>query len=275
MKESRLYSFIDNKSGFTLHFLEGSKLISDILEIHQVGEIAKPYYAKTILTSQQMITFLKPGENLGIYIDSETPYFRFKIETNFNGSMRTLLLPEEFSEFPEKLTGVSRITKIFPSAKPYTSVLQLNQDSPDQVINNILKDSYQTNSKVITSGNLNQSLMITKLPKAEIKKVIKDDEDISLNEYILKMNSFITKLFTINLTEIKEIVEEVESQGLSYLSSKEVKFDCPCSEERMAQNLKNLANNDLDHLFQEDDKIEVRCDYCNTNYSFDRKALSH
>jgi molecular chaperone Hsp33 len=221
-----------------------------------------------------MITFLKPGENLGIYIDSEVPYFRFKMETNFNGSMRTLLLPEEFSEFPNKLTGVARITKMFPSAKPYTSVIEMKEDSPDQIINNILKESYQTNSRIITSDSLIQSLMVTKLPKKDIKKVIEDTDDMNLDDFILRLNPFITKLFASDLREIEEIVDCIEAQGFAYLQSKEVKFDCPCSEERMATNLKNLANNDLDHLFEEENTIEVRCDYCNTNYLFNRKSLS-
>ena len=273
MKESRLYSFIDNKSGFTLHFLEGSKLLKDIADIHQIGENAKEYYAKTILTAQQMITFLKAGESLGVYIDSETPYFRFKIETSFSGKMRTLLLPEEFESFPAHLSGVSRITKIFPSAKPYTSVIQMNNDTPDEIVNKILKESYQTNSHVITSNKLNQSLMITKLPRVDIKKVIEDSEDISLNEYLLKANGFITSLFEKDLTEIKEIVENIEEFGFSYLSSKEVKFDCPCSEERMKTNLMNLAGNDLDHIFNEEKVVEIRCDYCNTDYRFEREDL--
>jgi molecular chaperone Hsp33 len=274
MKESRLYSFIDNKSGFTIHFLEGSKLLKDIESIHKIGKVAKPYYAKTILTAQQMITFLKPGESLGIYTDSEQPYFRFKIETNFSGIMRTLLLPEEFEEFPSKLTGVSRITKIFPNSKPYTSVLEMNQDSPDEIINNILKDSYQTNSRILTSDNLDQSIMITKLPKADIKKVIEDTDDISRDDFIAKFTPFINDLFSRGLREIEEIVDCIEEKGFTYIHSKEVKFQCPCSEERMATNLRTLANNDLDHLFEKEKEIEVRCDYCNTNYKFDRKSLS-
>jgi integrase len=142
-----------------------------------------------------MITFLKPGESLGVYIDSEEPYFRFKIETNYTGSMRTLLLPEEFSAFPEKLTGKARISKIFPNTTPYTSIINMDNDDASEVVNNILKESYQTKSKVITSDSLDQSIMFTKLPRVEIKKVIEDLDDIPLSEYILQKNKFVTSVF--------------------------------------------------------------------------------
>ena len=273
MKESRLYSFIDNTSGFTLHFLEATKLISDLEEIHDIGPNTKEYYSKTVITAQQMITFLKPGESLGIYIDSEDPYFRFKMETNFTGSMRTLLLPEEFSNFPSQLTGVARVSKIFPSNKPYTSIVKMENDSPEQIINNILQESYQTKSKIITSPQLNQSTMVTKLPKLDIKKVVIDTNDVPLDEYILKNNKMISDAFNKELSEIQNIVDYFESFGLSYLHSKEIKFKCPCSSERMKTNILTLANNDIDHLFQGDEKIEIRCDYCNSNYSFKKEDL--
>jgi molecular chaperone Hsp33 len=274
MKESRLYSFINNKSGFTLHFLEGSKLLNTIGEIHNIGDNARPYYAKTILTTQQMITFLKAGESLGVYVDSEEPYFRFKIETNFTGSMRTLLLPEEFQSFPDEITGKARITKIFSNTNPYTSNIELEKEKPDEIINKILKESYQTNSKVITSTNLEQSIMITKLPRVDVKRVVADDDDIPMDEFILRHNVFIEELFGKNLREIQDIVEFVEQYDFDYLHSKEVKFECPCSEERMATNLLNISGNDIDDLFAGDEKLETRCDYCNTTYIFTKDSLS-
>lgn len=274
MKESRLYSFINSKKGFTLHFLEGSKLMERIGEIHKIGEHAKSYYAKTVLTTQQMITFLKAGESLGVYIDSDEPYFRFKIETNFSGSMRTLLLPEEFEDFPTEITGKARITKIFSTSTPYTSNIELINEKPDGIINKILKESYQTNSQVITSTKLDQSVMITKLPRVDIKSVIEDEDDVPIQEFILKHNSFISDLFSKDLREIQDIVEFIEQYEFDYLHSKEVKFDCPCSEERMATNLLNLSGNDLDELFSEEEVLETRCDYCNTTYTFTKDSLS-
>lgn len=271
MKESRLYSFIDKKLGFTLHLLEGTKLISDLNDIHNIGPNALDYYRQTVLTAQQMITFLKPGENLGVYIDSEEPYFRFKIETNNSGLMRTLLLPEEFSEFPKTITGMARISKVLASSQPYTSVIKLENEKASEVINNLLKESYQTNSKVIISDKLDQSIMITKLPKVDIKKVIEDTEELSLEEYISRQGKLITEVFSKHSDDIEYFVEKFESKGMSYLGSKEVKFFCPCSKERMLTNILTLGDNDLEHVFSEDDKVEIRCDYCNTLYEITKE----
>ncbi len=77
---SRQYSFICNKNGFTISVIEGNSLINNISKMHNIGPHALNFYRKTVLSSLQMVNFLKPGENLGFYIDSEEPFFRFKIE---------------------------------------------------------------------------------------------------------------------------------------------------------------------------------------------------
>src|SRR5690606_30119690 len=179
---------------FTLSLLEGQKLMADLITIHNLGPVALDYYRKSVLTSMQMLNFLKPGENLGFYIDSEHPYFRFKIEINNSGTMRTLLLPEEFTEFPEKITGVCRVSKLFYNHKtPYTSVTKVYEEKHEELTNKVLRESYQTNSEVLTSEEVDQTLMVTKLPPVEIKKEVL--EDISLKEYLLKQKKILQDIF--------------------------------------------------------------------------------
>lgn len=265
LNESRLYSFIDNQNGFTFSFLEGQKLMADLITIHNLGPVALDYYRKSVLTSMQMLNFLKPGENLGFYIDSEHPYFRFKIEISNSGTMRTLLLPEEFSEFPEKITGVCRVSKLFSNNKmPYTSITKVHQEKHEELTNKILRESYQTNSEVLTSEFVDQTLMVTKLPPVEIKKEVL--EDIGLKEYILRQTKFLRSVFKQEFNDVKSIVEYFEDRGFLYLGSKEIKFFCPCTKERMLQNISTLHRQDIEEIFHEKDTIDVRCDYCNTNY---------
>lgn len=275
MKESRLYSFLESKIGFSIHFLEGTKLITDVYETHNVGPNASTYYKNTILTAQHMLNFLKSGESLGVYIDSEDPYFRFKIEMGHQGTMRTLLLPEEFSEFPTHVSGVTRISKIFPNKTPYTSIVKLENTEADDVINQVLKESYQTNSKIFISDNKDQSIMITKLPPTNVDKEGNVEDDISLIDFISQQDSFIKDLFNNHYDDTELITKRFEDIGFSYLGSKEVKFHCPCSKNRMMTNLLNLHHNDLNDVFAEDNQIEIRCDYCNTLYEISKEDLNN
>jgi molecular chaperone Hsp33 len=269
---SRLYSFLDHKNGFNIHFLEGQKLIHDLVLLHAMQPSGFAYFRDTFLGLLPIIFFLKPQESLGIYLDSEDPYFRLKIETNSAGHTRTLLLPEEFNLFPMKISGKVRVTKIFQNnSQPYTSVLELNQTETKEVINRILTESYQTNSEVIVSDISDQSIMVTKLPPMNVNSSL--DDSLSRQEFINKQKNFFHDVFETASNDIEKIVKMFEDQGFTYMTSRQVDFFCPCSKDRMMFNLKGLYSHDLDHLFDGKDHIEIKCDYCRKQYDITKKDL--
>lgn len=267
---SRLYSFLDHKTGVNLHFLEGQKIIHDLVLLHPMKPQAFAYFRDTFLGLMPIIFFLKPGESLGIYIDSEDPYFRLKIETNSAGHTRTLLLPEDFDLFPDKITGKIRITKISNHAQPYTSMLDLKNIDTKEVVNQILSESYQTNSEVIVGTQSDQSILVTKLPPLNANKVV--DETISRKEYIQKHHGFIQEVFEMASDDIEKIVKKFEDHGLSYLGSRQVSLFCPCSHERMVLNMRGLYR-DLNELFSDQDSVEIKCDYCRKVYQISKADI--
>ena len=107
-------------------------------DIHELKDKGFSYLRDLVLSTQPMISLLKPNEGFGIYLDSEEPYFRWKIETNWNGNMRTLLAPEDFNIIPSKVNGVCRLVKIPPNnQKPYTSLIELKQNKFNEIINGL------------------------------------------------------------------------------------------------------------------------------------------
>jgi molecular chaperone Hsp33 len=272
LEASRLYSFLDHASGFNIHFLEGQKIIHDLVLLHPMKQSGFAYFRDTFLGLLPIIFFLKPGESLGIYIDSEDPYFRLKIETNSAGHTRTLLLPEEFNLFPMKITGKIRITKIFSNNKsPYTSMLELKGVDTREVINQVLCESYQTNSEVLVGDISDQSVMITKLPPLNVNSTL--EESVSRQDYIKKHKNFFHSVFEMATDDIEKIVKKFEDHGFTYLGSRQIGLFCPCSQERMVLNLRGLYSNDIDELFHENDKIAIKCDYCKKDYQITKAEV--
>lgn len=272
LSESRLYSFLDHKNGFNIHFLEGQKLIHDLVLLHPMQGAGFAYFRDTFLGLLPIIFFLKPGESLGIYIDSEEPYFRLKIETNSSGHTRTLLLPEEFNQFPMKISGKVRVTKIFPGQKsPYTSMLELKDTETKEVINKVLNESYQTNSEVIVGEMSDQSIMVTKLPPINVNSNI--DESLSRQQYIKQHRTFFHHIFESAPNDIEAIVKVFEDKGLSYLGSRQIAFFCPCTKDRMILNLRGLYAHDLNELFDDKGEVEIKCDYCRKIYNIAKSEV--
>lgn len=264
LASSRLYSFLDHKNGFNIHFLEGQKLIHDLALNHPLQGAGFAYFRDMVLGLMPIIHFLKPMESLGIYIDSEDPYFRLKIETNSAGHTRMLLLPENFSQFPMELNGHARISKIVQDKSPYTSMIALENLPTKEVINRILNDSYQVPSRVVVSEISDQSVMVTKLPAFNVNKIV--DNDVSLNEYLAKNSLKFHDIFEEAPNDIEKVVQLFEAQGLGYLASKQIEFFCPCSKERMIDNLKTMYQGKVDELLDGDAHLDIKCDYCNAHY---------
>lgn len=268
LPESRLYSFIDQKDGFTLHFLEGQKLIHDLAIIHTNKGGGFHYFRDAILSIQLMVSFLKPGEGLGVYIDSEEPYFRLKVEMSEQGQMRTLLLPEDFNQFPKSITGQCRVVKTMPNeTHPYTSIIKLQDVNFHEVVNTILRESYQFNSEIFLSEESDQSVMIMKLPSININR-IKTDYTLNVVEYWQKHEKYISELFKQHTSEYDIIQSHLEKLGLLFLGSREIKFKCHCSRERMVNGLWSIVRTaGLDQIFLPGEtEIETKCDYCKTSY---------
>lgn len=277
LQESRLYSFIDQKNGFTLHFLEGQKLIHDLAVIHTNTGAGFAYFRDAILSIQLMISYLKPGEGLGIYIDSEEPYFRLKVEMSEQGQMRTLLLPENFNQFPKSIKGKCRVVKTVPSeTHPYTSIIDLDYVDFHEVVNNILRESYQLKSEIFLSEESDQSVMIQKLPSINIDK-IETNYRYTVNEYWEKIRSEIEDLFKQHTDDYQTIQTFLEGKDLLFIGSKEVKFKCHCSRDRMVQGIRTLIKSSgIDHVFGADEnEIETKCDYCKTSYLILRSDVSN
>lgn len=277
LSESRLYSFIDQNAGFTLHFLEGQKLIQDLAVIHSNTGGGFQYFRDAILSIQLMISYLKPGEGLGIYIDSDEPYFRLKVEMSEQGQMRTLLLPEDFNQFPKSIKGKCRVVKTVPDeSHPYTSIINLDDVNFHEVVNNILRESYQLKSEIFVSEESDQSVMIMKLPSININKV-ETNYTLSVTEYWKKIKNDLDALFLKHTDNYETIQKHIEAMGLLYLGSREVKFKCNCSRERMLQGVRTLIKSSgIDHVFAPDEnEIETKCDYCKTSYLLLKKEFTH
>lgn len=271
--QNNLISFLDKKQDFTIHIFRGKDVLDELTEIHDLKGLAKKFFKDVILTFETMISFLKPGEGFGIYIDSEEPYFRFKIETNWTGTMRTLLLPEDFNSFPEKLNGQCRVSKIFKSNQnSYTSIIEMKDLSFSDLGNKILRDSYQMDAEIHLGEEDYNSVLVLKLPRFNIDKE-NSSKDRSLKEYWIETQSLLNEVFKNNELDEIDVIERFKKSGFEYLKSSNVHFKCSCSKDRFVNNLKNMHADHIEEIFQKDESIEIKCDYCKTKYELIKSDL--
>lgn len=275
LNTSKLISFIDEKKEYTLHIAEGQKIIHDLAIIHDLRGKGFAFFRDCVLSAIPLITLLKPMETLGLYIDSEDPYFMFKVEMSEEGYFRTLLMPEDFSNFPEQITGKTRLTKIFPGQKTaYNSLIELDHKTLDEAVNLILSDSYQIKGRVILSEDSDQVAFLMQLPRKNWDKEESFEPTLNIQDTLDKIEEPLDSLFKSGLNDADKIIKVVEQLGFEHLKSKEINFKCSCSYERMVSGVLSLVNStSIKQVFEGLDSIETKCDYCKTFYKIPKDHI--
>lgn len=275
LPESRLYSFLHQEFGCALHFLEGQRLIQDLALIHHLTAQSLSSFRDAVLSLQPLIALLKPHEGLGLYLDIEAPYLRFKLETNYEGYLRTLLYPQDIGAFPDKLNGIARVSKLLPGhSSPYNSAIPMENLPTKEITSFILEQSYQTPGRISVAEQTDQSFLFLRLPRPNVNKeeVV---ERAPLEELFRSANEATHFLFSRNTTDPQMIQKHFENMGYLYLGSRQVKFKCSCSKERMLMGIASLvASSGYDDLFPNGQtQIETKCDYCNSYYQIEKNQV--
>jgi molecular chaperone Hsp33 len=273
---SRLYTFVDADYEFALYFLEGQRLIEELAVVHELHGRGFAYFRDVVLSVQPMIAFLKRGEQFGFYLDADEPPFRLKIETNWNGDTRSVLVPETFREFPEELWGLARVVKLFPNnTAPYQSILKVTGVPLREVVNRVLLESYQVRAAVVVSGESDQSAMLHRLPG--LRDHESDEEPAEAMERMReRLWRELDGVFGRALEREADVVAAFDALGWHLLASREVRFHCTCSHDRFVRNILLLKDGQgsLDHLFDPGQEVlDVVCEYCKQRYAVSREDL--
>jgi len=274
LPESRLYTFIDEPREFALYFLEGQRLVQDLALRHAVHRDGFAYFRDAVLSVQPMIALLKHGEQFGFYIDSEEPFFHLKIEAGHNGATRSTLMPEEFREFPQAVSGVVRVLKLFPNNRPpYESIIEIEGEALRTIVNRVLADSYQVNSVIMVAESSDQSLLLPQMPPLPRET----EYDYSLSATRTRRSEIeagLEAIFARALHGSDEIRDAFAEIGFRLLASREVMFRCSCSHDRVVHNIRVACGPDYGELFDPGQSdLEVTCEYCKTRYEVTRGEL--
>ena len=100
------------------------------------------------------------------------------------------------------------------------------------------------------------------------------DEEISKIEKSIFEAGAMSKMLDQNLT-LKEIAQKITGdKDVKVIdASIEPKYNCGCSKEKFAGSLVTLGEKQLKELIEEDEKAEIKCQFCNKTYQFNKEEL--
>ncbi|QYK01241.1 Hsp33 family molecular chaperone HslO [Shewanella psychrotolerans] len=155
------------------------------------------------------------------------------------------------------------ITLTPTNGERYQGVVALDKPTLAECLEQYFAQSEQlpTTIRLFANGKQAAGMLLQVLPG--------ESEHNEEFEHLEQLTSTIKaeELFELDATDVLHRLYHQEEVRL--FDPIEVSFSCTCSRERSGQALKTVSKEELDSILAEQGKIEMGCEYCNSNYSFD------
>jgi molecular chaperone Hsp33 len=162
--------------------------------------------------------------------------------------------------------------------RPYSSTVELVSGEIGDDVANYLFSSEQTPSALVLGVSMNSQsvqsaggILIQVLPKAA-----RDESLVALLETRVSGLQGFTPLLKAGM-DLPDIFEELlgDLDLTIFPEEKELKFDCPCTEQRMLGALKLLGAEELEDMIATDKGAEAVCDFCGEVYHVSEEKLAN
>jgi molecular chaperone Hsp33 len=153
------------------------------------------------------------------------------------------------------------------TGSPHQGIVPLDGDNISDALQAYFDQSEQLPTRIWFSCDEQSAsgLLLQKLPAEEKDKdawnrVLHLAETTQQKELLeLKAETLLHRLF--------------HEETLEVFEAKPVEFSCTCSEQRTRDMLVSLGKSEIDNIIKEQNEVAITCEFCNSNYAFDRVDL--
>jgi molecular chaperone Hsp33 len=170
------------------------------------------------------------------------------------------------AKLPELLgKGVMVITLTPDKGQRYQGIVSLEHGTLAACLEEYFNQSEQlpTQIKLFADAKQAAGTLLQVLPSQQEDEAKEGFNHLSVLTHTIKAE----ELFTLDAEDVLHRLYHEEEVIL--FEPVDVSFKCTCSRERSAGALKTIDRAELDVILAEDGKIDMGCDYCSANYSFD------
>ena len=152
----------------------------------------------------------------------------------------------------------------------YQGIVPIEGDSISSVLENYMMRSEQIDTKIWLScdGNSAAGMLIQKLPETMNQETHTHDEDIW--NRVGHLAGTVTNDELLNLTTETLITRLFHEEDVRLFDPVITQFFCSCTRDSVANMLRMLGNEEINSIIEEQGKIDVNCDFCNSHYVFDK-----
>lgn len=171
-------------------------------------------------------------------------------------------------------SGILRVVRDMGLREPYIGTTQLQTGEIAEDLTYYFASSEQVPSSVGLGVLIDKDCSVRQaggfilqlMPQA-------GDEVIEQLERNIKSLRPVTDMLEQKDTPEKMLERLLQGLSMEITDRIEAQFACQCSRDRIRKALSSIAENDLRSMIDDEEPVEVKCQFCNTAYSFDTEEL--
>lgn len=266
-----------------------TKLTEVARQRHQMSYVATAALGRTMAAGLLLASSMKrPQSRVNIRVRGDGPLGGILVDAGLDGTVRGYV-DNPGIELPPNPAGKLDVGKAVGRkgyiyvvrdvgfGYPYSSTVELVSGEIGDDLTHYLMASEQTPSALVLGVFVGANgvdaaggLLLQILPRAA-----EDNEIVSMLESRLSTLTGFTPLLRANKSLPQIFDDLVGDMGLQLLPETQlVRFNCPCSYDRMLGALKMLGEDELQDMIEKDDGAEATCHFCNEVYHTDSDQLA-
>ena len=285
---SKMVRAISDMGGVVISAIDSTDIVKRMEEIHKTSAVVSAALGRMLTASQLMASTLKSAsDTITLRIKADGPIGLITVACDGRGHCKGYV-ENNVVEIPLRRDGkldvgsaVGRngqlyVVKDIGMKEPYVGSIPLESGEIAEDITAYYAYSEQIPTVCALGVLVNPDLSI-KCAGGYLLQLLPGatEEEISLVENNIKNIPSITNFFESG-HDVYDIINTVmDGFNPSILDETDVKYQCDCSRERVKKALISIGIKDLEMLRDEEDQIEMGCQYCDAKYYFTKKDLDH
>ena len=285
---SKMVRAISDMGGVVISAIDSTDIVKRMEEIHKTSAVVSAALGRMLTASQLMASTLKSAsDTITLRIKADGPIGLITVACDGRGHCKGYV-ENNVVEIPLRRDGkldvgsaVGRngqlyVVKDIGMKEPYVGSIPLESGEIAEDITAYYAYSEQIPTVCALGVLVNPDLSI-KCAGGYLLQLLPGatEEEISLVENNIKNIPSITNFFESG-HDVYDIINTVmDGFNPSILDETDVKYQCDCSRERVKNALISIGIKDLEMLRDEEDQIEMGCQYCDAKYYFTKKDLDN
>ena len=285
---SKMVRAISDMGGVVISAIDSTDIVKRMEEIHKTSAVVSAALGRMLTASQLMASTLKSAsDTITLRIKADGPIGLITVACDGRGHCKGYV-ENNVVEIPLRRDGkldvgsaVGRngqlyVVKDIGMKEPYVGSIPLESGEIAEDITAYYAYSEQIPTVCALGVLVNPDLSI-KCAGGYLLQLLPGatEEEISLVENNIENIPSITNFFESG-HDVYDIINTVmDGFNPSILDETDVKYQCDCSRERVKKALISIGIKDLEMLRDEEDQIEMGCQYCDAKYYFTKKDLDN